>query len=66
MSHILSSLKNGMMVPEIMMWADGHFCHVIFGIGPYITDYPEQVLISGFVQNWCGRFVLTHVCFTLT
>ncbi|KIL00125.1 hypothetical protein PAXRUDRAFT_8417 [Paxillus rubicundulus Ve08.2h10] len=25
--------------------------------GPYIADYPEQVLISGIVQNWCGRCI---------
>ncbi|KAF8546044.1 hypothetical protein OG21DRAFT_1428003, partial [Imleria badia] len=28
---------------------------VIFGLGPYIADYPEQVLISCVVQNWCGH-----------
>lgn len=60
MSRILSSLKTGMTVPQVLKCADGHFRHVVFGIGPYIADYPEQVLISGIVQNWCGRFVFVH------
>ncbi|KIK83034.1 hypothetical protein PAXRUDRAFT_71739, partial [Paxillus rubicundulus Ve08.2h10] len=34
-----------------------HFCHVIFGIGPYIGNYPEQVLLSGIIQGWCSRCV---------
>ncbi|KAF9234302.1 hypothetical protein BU15DRAFT_90031 [Melanogaster broomeanus] len=57
MSRILSSLKTGMTVPQVMKCPDRHFRHVIFGIGPYIADYPEQVLISGIVQNWCGRCI---------
>ncbi|KAF8415957.1 hypothetical protein L210DRAFT_3616358 [Boletus edulis BED1] len=55
MSKILSSLQPGMSTPQVMKCPDRHFRHVIFGIGPYIADYPEQVLISGIVQNWCGR-----------
>ncbi|KAI5995418.1 hypothetical protein EDD15DRAFT_2195444 [Pisolithus albus] len=54
MSRILSSLKAGMTVPQVMKCPDGHFRCAIFGIGPYIADYLEQVLISGIVQNWCG------------
>ncbi|KAI5985780.1 hypothetical protein EDD15DRAFT_2390119 [Pisolithus albus] len=54
---ILSSLKAGMTVPQVMKCPDGHFRRAIFGIGPYIADYLEQVLISGIVQNWCGRCI---------
>ncbi|KAI5980898.1 hypothetical protein EDD15DRAFT_2204812 [Pisolithus albus] len=57
MSRILSPLKSGMTVPRVMKCPDGHFRRAIFGIGPYIADYPEQVLVSGIVQNWCGRCV---------
>ncbi|KAI5986658.1 hypothetical protein EDD15DRAFT_2174768, partial [Pisolithus albus] len=57
MSRILSSLKAGMTVPQVMKCPDGHFRRAVFGIGPYIADYPEQVLISGIVQNWCGRCI---------
>ena len=48
-----------------MKCPDRHFCRVVFGIGPYIADYPEQVLISGIVQNWCGRFVLASYYFLI-
>ncbi|KAI5984035.1 hypothetical protein EDD15DRAFT_2390543 [Pisolithus albus] len=58
MSRILSSLKAGMTVPQVMKCPDGHFRRAVFGIGPYIADYPEQVLISGIVQNWCGRCIV--------
>ncbi|KAI6032342.1 hypothetical protein BKA83DRAFT_4046649 [Pisolithus microcarpus] len=57
MSRILSPLKSGMTIPRVMKCPDGHFRRAIFGIGPYIADYPEQVLVSGIVQNWCGRCV---------
>lgn len=30
---------------------------MIWGIGPYIADYPEQVLLSCIVQGWCARYV---------
>ncbi|KAI6101116.1 hypothetical protein EDD16DRAFT_1716689 [Pisolithus croceorrhizus] len=55
MSKILGSLKACMTVPQVMKCPDDHFHCVICGIGPYIADYPEQVLISRIVQNWCGR-----------
>ncbi|KIK80513.1 hypothetical protein PAXRUDRAFT_15746 [Paxillus rubicundulus Ve08.2h10] len=44
-------------IPKDVVMSDRHFQRVIFGIGPYIADYPEQVLISGIVQNWCGRCI---------
>ncbi|KAJ7220735.1 hypothetical protein GGX14DRAFT_532634 [Mycena pura] len=34
---------------------DGHFRRVIYGIGPYIADYPEQVWLAAVVQNWCPK-----------
>jgi hypothetical protein len=55
MTRILASVKAGMTMPQLMKCPDRHFRRIIFGIGPYIADYPEQVLISGIVQNWCGR-----------
>ncbi|KAI6094251.1 hypothetical protein EDD17DRAFT_1503993 [Pisolithus thermaeus] len=56
MSKIPGSLKACMMVPWVMKCPDGHFHHVICSIGLYIADYPEQVLISRIVQNWCDRW----------
>ncbi|KAH9012097.1 hypothetical protein EDB85DRAFT_1877923, partial [Lactarius pseudohatsudake] len=52
---ILSSLCPGMSEPEVVRCADGFHRWVICGLGPYITDYPEQVLISGIVTNWCPK-----------
>ncbi|KIK94003.1 hypothetical protein PAXRUDRAFT_12323 [Paxillus rubicundulus Ve08.2h10] len=44
-----------MTTPQVMKCPDRHFHQIIFSLGSYIADYPEQVLISGIVQNWCGR-----------
>ncbi|EGO20205.1 hypothetical protein SERLADRAFT_411134 [Serpula lacrymans var. lacrymans S7.9] len=43
MSRILQGLKPGM--------------HVIYGIGPYIANYPEQALLACIVQGWCSRCI---------
>ncbi|KAF9228067.1 hypothetical protein BS17DRAFT_792961 [Gyrodon lividus] len=53
-----------MTTPQVMCCPSGHFCHMIFGIGPYIGDYPEQVLLSGIVQGWCSRCVAPPKPFT--
>ncbi|KAJ7687491.1 hypothetical protein B0H17DRAFT_1203554 [Mycena rosella] len=53
--EILKSLKPGMMTPEVIPFADGHYRRAIYGLGPYITDYPEQVLLACIVQGWCAR-----------
>ncbi|KAH9040822.1 hypothetical protein EDB84DRAFT_1587510 [Lactarius hengduanensis] len=55
LSRILSSLCPGMSEPEVVRCADGFHRRVIYGLGPYIADYPEQVLISGIVTNWCPK-----------
>lgn len=47
-----------MSVPEVVMFGDGHFRRVIYGLGPYIADYPEQVLLTCVVSGWCARYVL--------
>ncbi|KII90591.1 hypothetical protein PLICRDRAFT_106965 [Plicaturopsis crispa FD-325 SS-3] len=54
-SAILQTLKPGMTTAEVFRFPDGHFRRVIFGLGPYIADYPEQVLLAGVVQGWCPR-----------
>jgi len=38
---------------EIIWFADGHFHQTIYQVGPYIADYPEQVLLACIVQGWC-------------
>ncbi|KAF8443672.1 hypothetical protein L210DRAFT_3502465 [Boletus edulis BED1] len=52
---ILESLKPGMTTPEVVRFGDGHYRRVIYGLGPYIADYKEQVLLSCIVRNWCPK-----------
>ena len=44
------------VVPERVHCGDGHFRRVIFGLGPYIADYPEQVCLAGIVSGWCPKY----------
>ncbi|KAF8179519.1 hypothetical protein K438DRAFT_1842926 [Mycena galopus ATCC 62051] len=44
-----------METPEVVRCPDGHWRRVIYGIGPYIADYPEQVWLAAIVQNWCPK-----------
>lgn len=57
LSNILSPLRQWMEDPEIVRCGDGHFRKVIYGIGPYIADYPEQALLACTVQGWCPVYV---------
>ncbi|KAG1837337.1 hypothetical protein DFJ58DRAFT_846544 [Suillus subalutaceus] len=34
-----------MTKPEVVRFGDGHYRRVIYGLGPYIADYEEQVLL---------------------
>lgn len=52
---ILEPLRKGMETPEVMKCPDGHFRRVIIELGPYIADYPEQVLLASIVTDWCCR-----------
>lgn len=44
--------------PEVVRCFDGHYRRVIYSIGPYIADYPEQALVASIVQGWCPRYAL--------
>ncbi|KAG1720918.1 uncharacterized protein EDB91DRAFT_1240359 [Suillus paluster] len=55
LAKILERLRPGMTKPEVVRFGDGHFWHVIYGLGPYIADYEEQVLLTCIVQGWCPR-----------
>ncbi|EIW75343.1 hypothetical protein CONPUDRAFT_159469 [Coniophora puteana RWD-64-598 SS2] len=57
LAKILSSLKPGMTKYEVLPFGDGYHRRVIFGLGPYIADYPEQALLSCIVQGWCSKCV---------
>ncbi|KAJ7440651.1 hypothetical protein B0H11DRAFT_2292790 [Mycena galericulata] len=55
LAAILSTLKAGMTKPVVRRCPDGHFRRVIYDFGPFIADYPEQVMLAGIVQNWCAK-----------
>ena len=52
---ILSTLHPGMITPVVRQCPDGHFRRVIYDLAAYIADYPEQLLLTGIVQNWCPK-----------
>ncbi|KAI0639528.1 hypothetical protein C8Q77DRAFT_1214064 [Trametes polyzona] len=53
LSAILRTLRPGMTTPEIVRCPDAHFRKAIWGIGAYIADYIEQVIVACIVQGWC-------------
>ncbi|KAG1752758.1 hypothetical protein EDD22DRAFT_981647 [Suillus occidentalis] len=55
LANIFKSLKKNMTTPDVVRCPDGHYRRVIYGLGPYIADYPEQVLLSGIVTGWCPK-----------
>lgn len=55
LSVILKTLRPGMTTPEVVRCPDGHFRRAIYGLGPYIADYPEQILLACVVNNWCPK-----------
>jgi hypothetical protein len=52
---IFDPLKPYMEKYKVVKCPDGHFRRAIFGLGPYIADYPEQVWLSGIVYGWCPK-----------
>ncbi|KAL4080767.1 hypothetical protein J3A83DRAFT_4355734 [Scleroderma citrinum] len=40
--------------PEVVKCPDGHLHRAVYGLGPYIADYPEQCLLSCIVQGCDG------------
>ncbi|KAJ6630400.1 hypothetical protein B0H10DRAFT_2160321 [Mycena sp. CBHHK59/15] len=47
LARIFKPLKANMTTPDIVCCPDGHFHRVIYGLGPYIADYLEQVWLAG-------------------
>ena len=58
---ILSPLKHFMKRPDVVKCPDGHFRRAIYMLGPYIADYPEQVLLATVVSGWCTRYESFHM-----
>ena len=55
---MLESLKPGMTTTKVVHCADDHFYRAVYGLGPYIGDYPKQTVLAGVVQNWCPKFLI--------
>lgn len=55
LQYIFKSLRSYMASYDIVLCGDGYYQCVIYGLGPYIADYPEQVLLTCMVQGWCMR-----------
>jgi hypothetical protein len=60
LAKMLETLKPGMTKLEVVHCPDGHFRRAVYGLGPYIADYPEQALLACIVQNWCPKYVLSY------
>ncbi|KAH9960987.1 hypothetical protein BJV74DRAFT_871953 [Russula compacta] len=52
---ILEPLRPAMTTPKVTRCPDGHFHRIIYGLGLYIADYPEQALLACIVQGWCPK-----------
>ncbi|KAF8258465.1 hypothetical protein EI94DRAFT_1780909 [Lactarius quietus] len=60
LQQIMLSLRPHMTMPRVTRCSDRHFRRVIYGLGPYIADYPEQALLACVVQNWCPKCTAPH------
>ena len=58
---IFETLCPAMSKPKAKLCADGHYRRAIYGLGPYIADYPEQVLLACIVQGWCPMYVFHNM-----
>ncbi|KAH9914673.1 uncharacterized protein B0H18DRAFT_1125390 [Fomitopsis serialis] len=52
-SIVLEPLKPYMREPDIVRCWDGYFRRSIYGLGPFLADYPEQALCACIVYGWC-------------
>ncbi|KAG1895104.1 uncharacterized protein F5891DRAFT_984552 [Suillus fuscotomentosus] len=55
LAKTFESVKPFMETFDVTCFLDGHFRRTVHSLGPYIADYPEQLILSGIVQNWCPR-----------
>ena len=59
LAHVFQPLKAGMTTLEIVKCPDSHFRRAVYGLGPYIADYPEQVWLAAIVQVSQVSFIFT-------
>ncbi|KAH9979673.1 hypothetical protein BJV74DRAFT_879404 [Russula compacta] len=46
---------HGNSVLPVVKCPNGHFRCAVYGLGPYIADYLEQVWLAAIVQGWCPK-----------
>ena len=46
LSQIPSFLHPAMSKSKAVRFKNGHYCHVIYGLGHYIANYEEQILLA--------------------
>jgi hypothetical protein len=62
LERIFLALLCYMTRARVTKCCDGYFRRAIYGLGPYIGDYLEQVVLACIVQGWCARYVLHYSC----
>lgn len=62
LTYLMRPLERGMTVPEVVRCPDRRFRRAVYQIGPFVADYPEQVVLSGVVSLWCPKYV-SHFSF---
>ncbi|KAI6038103.1 hypothetical protein EDC04DRAFT_2868504 [Pisolithus marmoratus] len=55
---IFHAMCPAMTKPQSIKCADGHYHRAIYGLGPYIADYPEQALLACIMH--CSSTHLDH------
>jgi hypothetical protein len=56
-TNILLPVKPFMTTPDIVQCPDRYFRRVLYGLGPHISDYPEQAMAAWILLNWCATYV---------
>lgn len=42
-----------MTTPDIVLCPDRYYRRAIYGLGPHISDYPEQAALTWIIFGWC-------------
>lgn len=64
-ARVFSPLRDAMTEPEVVRCPDKHYRRAIYELGPFIADYPEQVVLAGIVQGWCPKYVDILICYPI-
>jgi hypothetical protein len=59
LARILLPLHDFTTTPDVIMCPDRYFRRAIYGLGPHIADYPEQVILVWILYGWCAGQVIS-------